>query len=315
MQCAMDRIIRSGKMFLAVSLLTAYCLLPITAVSQELNCSIQILAPQLQNPADKKILETLKASIYEFMNNRKWTNDVFKQEEKIECSILITISEKPSTDQFKGTMQVQVRRPIYKSSYNSLLMNVVDKNISFTYVEYQPLEFSESAFISNLTSLLAYYSYLIIATDYDSYSMEGGTPYYQKAQNIVSNAQSGADPGWKSSEDTRNRYWIVENLLNSTFQPMRECIYKYHRLGFDVMSDDLAGGRAVVSQSLLLLKKIHDSKPLSYNMQLFFLAKTDEIINLFKPAEPAEKTKVVELLNTIDPGNTTKYNKINEKDQ
>ena len=313
MQYAVGKIIGMNKIYLAVLLLTAYCLLPTAAISQELNCNIQILAPQLQNPADKKILETLKQSMYEFMNNRKWTNDVFKQEERIECSIVLTISDKKS-DVFNGTMQIQVRRPIYKSSYNSLSMNVLDKNISFNYIEYQPLEFSESSFISNLTSLLAYYSYIIIGTDYDSFVMEGGTPYFQKAQNIVSNAQSSPEVGWKSSEsNNQNRYWLVENLLNSTFKPLRECMYKYHRLGFDAMAEDVIAPRSVVLQALLPLKKIHESKPTSYNMQLFFLAKADEIVNLFTSAEPSEKTKVIELLNEIDPANTIKYNKINQK--
>ena len=288
MWLAAGKIIKMKKVFLAVLLPIAYCQLPIGASAQELNCTVQILAPQLQNPADKKILETLKQSVFEFMNNRKWTNDVFKQEERIECSMVITISDK-KTDNFSGTMLVQVRRPVYKSSYNSLIMNVLDKNVAFTYVEYQPLEFSESSFISNLTSVLAYYANMIIATDYDSFSMEGGTPYYQKAQNIVSNSQSAAEPGWKSSESsTQNRYWLIENILNSTFKPMRECVYKYHRSGLDAMAEDVTSGRAAILQALLLLKKVHDMKPSSYNMQVFFLAKVDEVVNLFSQAEPAE---------------------------
>lgn len=290
----------------------AVLLLPFHLFSQELNCTVQVLSPQFQNSTDKKIFQTLQQSIFEFVNNRKWTNDVFQQSERIECSIVITITEKPSADEFRGTMQVQARRPVYKSSYNSLLLNILDKNLSFKYIEYQPLEFSESSFISNLTSMLAYYSYLIIGTDYDSYSLEGGSAYFQKAQTIVSNAQTASDKGWKSFEDNENRYWIVENILNSLFKPMRECNYKYHRLGFDAMADDAGVGRAAVLQSLLLLKKIHEFKPGSYSMQLFFLAKADEIVNLFSQAEPAEKTKVVELLNEIDPANSTKYNKINK---
>jgi hypothetical protein len=296
----------------------AFYLMPLHLFSQELNCSVQVLlqlqkaSAQQETSADKKILQTLQQSVFEFMNNRKWTNDVFQQDERIECSVVISITEKPSADEFVGTIQVQARRPIYKSSFNSLLLNVVDKKISFKYIEYQPLEFSENSFMSNLSSVLAYYSYLIIGADYDSFSLEGGSPYFQKAQTIVSNAQSASEKGWKSSEDNQNRYWIVENILNSTFKPMRECVYKYHRLGFDAMSEDVNGGRSVVLQSLELLRKVHEYKPSSYNMQLFFLAKADEIINLFSQADPAEKSKVVELLNEIDPANTIKYNKINQ---
>ena len=289
-----------------------YYLLSIRLFSQELNCSVQIISPQLNNSADKKIFQTLQQSVYEFMNNRKWTNDVFQQDERIECSLVISITEKPSIDDFKGTIQVQVRRPVYKSSYNSLLVNILDKNIAFKYVEYQPMEFSDNTFISNLPSVLAFYAYVIIGADYDSYSLEGGTPYYQKAQTIVSNAQSANEKGWKSSEDAQNRYWIVENILNSTFKPMRECSYKYHRLGFDAMSEDLPGGRSVVLSSLEMLKKVYDTKPGSYSLTLFFLAKADEIVNLFTLAEPAEKTKILALVNEIDPANSTKYNKISQ---
>ncbi|MBI4929759.1 MAG: DUF4835 family protein [Bacteroidetes bacterium] len=279
--------------------------------AQELNCSVQVISPQLNNSADKKILQTLQQSIFEFMNNRKWTNDVFQQDERIECSVVITITAK-SSDVFDGSIQVQARRPVYKSSYNSLLLNVLDKNLSFRYVEYQPLEFVENTFTANLTSVLAYYANVIIGADYDSFSLEGGTPYYQKAQAIVSNAQSASEKGWKFNEDDHNRYWIVENILNSTFKPLRECMYKYHRTGFDAMAEDLITGRATVLSSLELLKKVYDSKPNSYSLTLFFLAKADEIVNLFTLAEPAEKTKLLALVNEIDPANNTKYNKINQ---
>jgi len=290
----------------------AFCLLTSALFSQELNCSVQILSPQLNNSADKKIFQTLQQSVFEFINNRKWTNDVFQQDERIECSMVITITEKPSSDIFKGSIQVQARRPVYKSAYHSLILNINDKNIDFRYVEYQPMEYVESSFTSNLTSILAYYSYLIIGADYDSFSREGGTPYYQKAQTIVVNAQNTSERGWKSFEDTRNRYWIIENILNSTFNPLRECLYKYHRVGFDQMSEDKISGRATVLSSLELLKAVHESKPGSYNMQLFFLAKADEIVNLFSQAEQEEKSKIITLLNEIDPGNSTKYNKISQ---
>ena len=282
--------------------------------SQDLNCSVQVLTPQAANSTDKKILETLKQSIFEFMNNRKWTNDVFQQDERIECSLVVTITDHTTgSDLFSGSIQVQARRPIYKSSYNSLMVNILDKNFSFKYIEYQPLEFVESTFSSNLSSVLAFYAYIIVGSDYDSFSLEGGTPFFQKAQNIVSNAQSSADKGWKSTEDTRNRYWIVENILNSTYKPLRECMYKYHRNGFDGMSQDLPTSRANVLSSLQLLKSVYDNKPGNYSLTLFFLAKADEIVNLFSPSEPEEKTKVLALVNEIDPANSVKYNKINQK--
>jgi len=284
-------------------------------IAQELNCSVQILSPQFQTSADKKIFETLQQSIFEFMNNRKWTNDVFQQDERIECSIVITVTEKPSIDIFRGNIQVQARRPVHKSSYHSLLFNYVDNTLEFKYIEYQPLEFVENSFTSNLTSLLAYYAYLVIGLDYDTFSLEGGTEFFQKAQTIVANAQNANESGWKSFEDTRNRYWIVENMLNSTFNALRECIYKYHRHGFDLMAEDAAGGRANVLAAVELLKKVHENKPGSFNLQLFFLAKADEIVNLFSLGDPAEKTKIIPLLNEIDPANAGKYNKINQSNE
>lgn len=280
--------------------------------SQELNCSVQVVSPQFQNSTDKKVFQTLQQSIVEFVNNRKWTNEVFQQDERIECSMVITITDKPSADDFRGTIQVQARRPVFKSSYNSLLMNVVDKTLSFKYVEYQPLEFSDNQYMNNLTSVLAFYAYMIIGVDYDSFSLEGGTAYYQKAQTVVANAQTSSEKGWRSSEDSQNRYWMVENILNSTFKPLRECMYKYHRNGFDVMSEDLPGGRMAALSALELLKKVYDNKPGSYSLLLFFLAKSDEIVNLFTLADPAEKSRVLALVNEIDPANSGKYVRINQ---
>ncbi|MFH1005698.1 MAG: DUF4835 family protein [Bacteroidota bacterium] len=298
------------KKILAFLLPFVICHSSFVIYSQELNCSVQVISPQFQNTADKKIFQTLQQSIYEFMNNRKWTNDVFQIDERIECSIVITVTDKPSSDDFKGSIQVQARRPIFKTSYNSLLFNYNDNNLQFKYVEYQPMEFVESSFTSNLTSVLAFYAYMIIGLDYDSFSLEGGTPYFQKAQTVVTNAQNAAEKGWKSYEDTRNRYWLVENMLNQTFKPIRECMYKYHRMGFDMMVDDLTASRSTILTSLELLKKVHEGKPGSFNLQVFFLAKADEIVNLFSQGEAIEKTKVVTLLNEIDPGNSNKYNKI-----
>jgi hypothetical protein len=285
---------------------------PAMLFSQELNCSIQVVSPQLNNTTDKRIFNTLQQSIYEFMNNRKWTNDVFQPDERIECSLVISVTERSGTDDFIATFQIQARRPIHKSSYKSIALNVVDKKQVFKYVEYQPIEFSDNVFASNLSSMLAYYAYIIIGNDYDTYSLEGGTPYYQKAQAIVMNAQNTSEPGWKAADDNHNRYWIVDNLLNSAYSPLRECIYNYHRLAFDAMAENTDAARAKVLSSLLLLKKVFDVKPGSYSLTLFFLAKSDEIVNLFSNAPMEEKNKVVELLGQIDPANTIKYNRIIE---
>lgn len=280
-----------------------------TSFSQELNCKVQVLSQQIQG-TDKRVFETLQTAIYEFMNNRKWTNDAFKNNERIDCSILINVTERPSTDEFKATLQVQVRRPVFKASYNSVLLNNNDNDFQFKYLESQPLEFTENLHLSNLTSVLAYYAYLIIGLDYDSFSLDGGTPYLQKSLAIVNNAQGSSDLGWKAFDGNKNRYWLINNMMDASFVPLRECMYKYHRLGMDLMVDNKESGRAAILESLEELKKVHQIKPLSYSLQVFFNAKSDEIINIFSGAFPDEKAKVVNLLNEIDPTNSNKYQKI-----
>jgi hypothetical protein len=271
---------------------------------------VNVATPQIQS-SDKKIYETLQAAIYEFMNSKKWTNYTYSIEEKIECTIMITISER-TNDIFKGNIQVQSRRPIYKSSYKSTMINLIDKDLQFTYVEYQALDFNESSFTSNLTSILAYYAYIIIGMDFDSYQLKGGTSYFDKAQTIVTNAQNAAEPGWKAFESTKqqNRYWLVENLLNNIYSPIRDAIYNYHRKGLDMMVDNVASGKNSITSAIDKLKGVHEEKPGSYLMQIFFLAKVDEIVNIYSVATTIEKTKVAAICKLIDPANSTKYNAI-----
>lgn len=277
-----------------------------TAHGQELNCQVSVLTPQIQ-ASDKSIYETLQTAIREFMNNRTWTSDQFLNQERIECSIVITISERASVDDFKANIQIQSRRPVYKTSYNSPLFNHQDNDFTFRYVQDQTLEFDEANINSNLTAVLAYYAYLIIGLDYDSFSPEGGTPYFVKAQTIVSNAQSLSERGWKAFESSRNRYWMTENLMNVSFKPLRNTMYSYHRLGFDKLSDDQLSARSAVTESIKELRRVYNDKPNSFLMQVFFNAKCDEIINLYSQAASDEKNQVVQVLTQIDPANTLKY--------
>jgi len=291
-------------------LFTFYFLLfTLTSFAQELNCTIQVLHSQVQT-SDKRIFETLRRSIYEFMNNRKWTDDIFNIEERIECSMLINISEYRAPDDFKGTIQIQARRPVYSSSYPALLLNFNDNDIEFRYLEDEPLEFSETSHLSNLTSILVFYAYIIIGLDYDSYSLEGGTPYFQKAQTVVNNAQTAREKGWKAYEGTKNRYFLAEDILNQIYRPYRECLYKYHRQGLDIMSENTESSRTVILESIELLEKVHRDNPNSFILQIFFDAKADELVNIFSGSYPNEKTRVVNLLNKIDPGHINKYQKI-----
>ncbi len=293
------------KLFILILLINLFN----TAVSQELNCQVQIVSDQIAG-TDKRVFDAMKTAIYEFMNNRKWTNETFKPEERIDCSILINMTEKIGSDEFKGTLQIQSRRPIFKTSYNSVLLNYNDNDVTFKFQDNQPLEFVENTYTSNLASILGYYAYLVIGLDYDSYSLNGGTPYLQKCLAVVNNAQNSGYAGWKAFDSDKNRYWIINNMLDASFVSLRECMYNYHRKGLDVMADNKEAGRAVILESLVNLKKVHQIKPLSFSLQVFFISKADEIVNIFSGAFSDEKSKIVNLLNEIDPTNSNKYTKI-----
>lgn len=276
---------------------------------QELNCAVSVISPAIQN-TEKRIFETLQNDLREFMNSTAWTNDAFAIEERIECSILITITEKISGDKFKATMQIQSSRPAYMTSYNTVLLNVNDQDFVFNYVESQPIQFQENQHINNLSSVMAFYAYMIIGADYDSFSPKGGEPYFQKALQIVNNAQGEGERGWKAFESTKNRYWLIENMLNARYEGFREMVYKYHRQGLDVMQSDVETGRKAITECIEPLKTLRLDQPNSYLLTVFFTAKVDEFINIFKEAFPDVKTKVANDLMQADPANANKYQAI-----
>jgi len=298
----MKKLLLSGIAFLLVSFVNA----------QELNCSVTVLTAQIQS-SDKKIYTTLETAIFEFMNNTRWTDDQFTNQERIECSIQINISERISNDEFKGSIQVQTRRPIYKTSYYSPILNVNDENFQFRYVEFQTIEFNASGANPSLAAVLAYYAYLIIGVDYDSFSPLGGSVYLQKAQNIVANQQNSTERGWRAFESDRNRYWLAENFNNPIFKPVRDLLYTYHRKGLDLMSDKPDDAIIAISQSIEGLRPLHKDKPGNYLMQTILFAKVEEIINIYSGAFPEVKTKVVNSLNEFDPANGTRYQAILNK--
>ena len=280
-----------------------------TIVAQELNCTVKVLSPAIQG-TERSVFETLETAVKEFMNNTRWTNDNYKQDEKIECNITINVTKRISVDEFEANIIVQSRRPVYKSSYNTNLINYQDNDFTFKYTPFQPFEFNENTFINNLTSTLGYYAFIFIGLDYDTFSPDGGTPYYQKAQTIVNNAQNAPDKGWKAFEGSKNRYWLAENLANANFKGVRSCLYNYHRMGLDMMTNDVELARKNIADALEGLLKVHNMQMGSFLMQVFFLAKADEVVNIFSIATPEVKTKLVPILNTIDPGNVTKYEKL-----
>lgn len=278
-------------------------------IAQELRCNISISAQKIQG-ANRTVFETMQSDLYEFMNNRKWTDHKFAMDERIECSFFINLDEQISSDEFKGTIQVQARRPVFNSSYESILLNIKDNDFDAKYIEYQTLEFNETSNKDNLTNILAYYAYIILGMDYDSFSPEGGTEFFQKAQTIVNNSQSAREKGWKAYESERNRYWLVENILNKSYSGFRSCTYQYHRQGLDIMFDKSPEGRGAIAESLKSIQKVFRSRPSLYILQVFFDAKSDELVNVFSKSFPDEKNRVSILLNECDPSNGTKYEKI-----
>ncbi len=228
---------------------------------QELDCRIQINYSKLQGTQYEKTFQTMQQSLYEFVNNTKWTNNVFSRDERIECNIQIIIDEQISADEYKGSIQVTSSRPVYGTSYLSPVLNFRDSDFSFKYNEFEQLEFNQNTFTSNLTSVLAYYCYIIIGLDYDTFSPNGGTPYFQRAEKIVQNAQGAQETGWKSFENLKNRYWITENLLGDQYAQLRDFYYTYHRLGMDKLADKPAEGRAAVEQAIESLRNVYRKKP------------------------------------------------------
>lgn len=283
----------------------------VTGVAQELRCNVSVSGQQIQG-ANRNVFRTMQADLYEFMNNRKWTDHVYSMDERIECSIYIRLTEQVSANEFKGSIQVQLRRPIFNSDYESPVLNIKDNDFHVEYVEYQTMEFNETSNRDNLTNIMAYYAYVILGMDYDSFSPNGGTEYYQKAQQIVNNSQNVRYSGWKAYESERNRYWLVENLLNKSYAPYRDCIYQYHRLGLDQMSERIEEGRAEIAESLKSIQKVFRSRPSLYILQIFFDAKANELVNVFSKSYPDERNRILAILNEVDPSNGSKYDKIKE---
>jgi len=274
--------------------------------AQDLNARVQILAPQLSN-SNTRVLDMLEVSIKDFLNGRKWTTDALQPQERIDCNFVITITDWDGSSNFKAEAQIQSNRPVFNSSYNSTLLNISDKEFGFNYAEGQPLDFSDQNYISNLSSLLAFYAYIITGLDYDSFSKFGGTPYYQKAQTVLNNAQIAPNTGWKAFENLRNRFWLVENLTNKSYNPIRESLYVYHRDGLDVMADNKSKGLKAVLSIIPQLQKIDKQKQGSVLNQLFFTAKADESVNILSSADTQDKLKAYDVLSEIDPSNSSKY--------
>lgn len=289
-------------------------LLTVAMQAQEFQCSMSVQSASVQG-TNKQIYENMRNALNDFMRAQIWTNDKFDSKERIECSFNFNITEQISSNEFKGVLTVQLRRPVYGSAYTTTMFNMQDNDVQFKYNEGQPLTFNESSYDSdNLVPLIAFYAYFMLGLDYDSFSPDGGSEYFKKAETIVNQAQSAQYAGWKSYEGTKNRYWLINNVLDDNHKLFRQMLYKYHRQGLDAMTDNVEQGRTAIYECMEDMEKVKQrASRNAYLLGLFFTAKADELVGIFSESPAIEKEKIVEILSSADPGNISKYQKINDK--
>jgi len=286
----------------------------IIGFGQELNCQVNIIpTPALSlGPVEKEIFTELQNSIYDFMNTTKWTNDIFEIEERINCNLQITVTDLPTTTTFKGKIQVQSTRPVYNTSYNTTVFNHIDSDFTINFLQNSAiLPMSNYQYRDNLSALLSFYAYMILGYDYDSFSLKAGDQYFNAAQQIANNAKNSGDEGWSASASKkRNRFWMVDNVLQPLFSPLRDAYYEYHRSGLDIFYTDMAKGRQIILTALQNLDKIQRARPGSLNLQMFLTGKTNELVNIFSQSETKEKNEAVSILKKLDPSNSSVYQEI-----
>ena len=288
-----------------------------TARGQEIQARFSVIVNKVSSQVDKKIFLTLQTALTNFLNSRRWTNDVFQPGEKIECNFLLTIDQDLGNNVFKGKLTTQAARPVYNTSYDSPIMNFLDENVTFRYVEFQPIEFNENRvqgndpLAANIMAVLAYYVNIILGIDYDSFSLRGGDAYFQKAWNIVNNAPENSDiTGWKSYESLRNRYWLAENFNNNRFALIHDALYSYYRSGFDIFYENEDAGRTGILNCLNFLNTINNENPNSMALQFFFQGKSNEFVKVFSKANAEQKSRARELLTKLDITNVNAYKEL-----
>ena len=294
--------------------LLVFTLINSALIAQELRAKVTVLAGRVNSTVEKKIFITMQSQLNDLLNNRKWTGDGFSQNEKVECSFILNIESILEPNVYKASLTVQAARPIYGTSYQSAMINFIDADVTFKYIEFQPVEFNESrvqgsdAGVANLTAVFAYYAYMVLGLDYDSFSPKGGDEYYRKAQNIVNNAPEAKNiAGWKMFDEVRNRYWLNENLINSRYNIFHDIIYNYYRTGLDKMSENDKEARVNLLQTLTQLYSFNKENPNTMILQFFMQGKTQELIGLFKKGNAEERNKAIELLSVLDIVNSSRY--------
>lgn len=292
-------------------LVSALLFFPVVGPAQELLVNVSIDANRIQS--DRSVFEDMQQAISRYLNYQQWTNDKFESFERIRGNLQIIVQSRPAPDQFVCQMNLQVYRPVYNTTYETMLFNHSDKNFSFTYVQFQPLQFVENTFTDNLTALLNYYAYIMLAFDYDSFSEGGGAPFIGKAQEILNLAASGAnESGWEASESNQNRYWLVENLQNSRYRSFHAAMFKYHRQGLDMMENSPAQGRRAVIAALKDIQRLHQQDPILMLTRVFLNSKKDELVKVFQGAFVNDKKEFLQVMQEIDPSNMATYNAVND---
>jgi len=273
---------------------------------QELNCSIFVNAQNVET-TERDVFSEMEVAFAQFLNNRKWTGDFYTLEEKINCNLVLNIQDMLSVGVFDATVQIVSARPVFGTDYESVVFNFADRDWDFEYTESQPLQFDDNVFSNNITSLLAYYAYVIIGLDYDTFGKLGGDQYFQKAWNIVNIAQQSGRNGWDQFNSNRNRYWLAENLINTQMRPIREGLYNYHRLGLDIFNEEPDDARKVISGVITEIQEVNRSRPNSILTISFMDAKSDEITQMFSDGNPTVRRDIYNTLTQLDPSNTDKY--------
>jgi len=275
--------------------------------AQQLNCTVTINTERLPNP-NQQVFKTLQTSLSEFVNKTDWTGSVLKQNERINCSMYITLSSGGS-DLFTGTIQVQSSRLIFNSTYSSPVLNYNDKDFNFRYIEYEPLLFNPATFESNLVSVVSFYSYLILAMDADTFQMGAGNQYLETAQNIASVAQQGGSKGWSQSDGLQNRYYLINDMISPMYSDLRQVMYAYHT-GLDGMSLDLKASKEKIKNAVMIMGKLNSVKPNAFLTRVFFDAKSDEIVSIFSGGPNIPVGDLTDVLNKVSPLNSTKWSQI-----
>ena len=275
-------------------------ILPLTKMdSQELNAQFVVNA-DLVNQTNQQIFQTLERSLNEFVNSQSWSNQDFFPQEKITCSFVLNLTNY-NASKFEGTLQIQSQRTIFDSNYDSPVLNFLDKDISFTYQEFQPLFYSPASYESNLVSLISFYAYIILGINADSLQFKAGDPFFEQAQRIVNLSQQSGALGWKQNDSNRNRFWLIDTMRSNTFREYRETLYIYHREGLDSMTKLPVMGKNNIINAILALEDLYDRRPNAMLLQMFFDAKADEIVNLFSDGPKVDFGRTLKMLKKIAP--------------